>query len=52
MEMINAELENTEQVAAPEHAVTKTESCPACLSGIEPTLIGDGFFAEVLQDLA
>ncbi|HVR99090.1 MAG TPA: hypothetical protein VMW27_20900 [Thermoanaerobaculia bacterium] len=51
MEKINAELENAQQVAAPEHAVTKTDSCPACLSGIDPTVIGDGF-AEILQDLA
>lgn len=50
MEKINAELEN-EQVAAPMQATTKTDSCPACLSGVDPTVIGDGF-AEILQDLA
>ncbi len=45
------EVEEKAEVNAPEH-LTKvpTESCPTCLSGVDPTIIGDGGFQEALFD--
>ena len=45
------EVEEKAEINAPEHAATvPVECCPTCLSGVDPTIIGDGSFQEVLFD--